>query len=383
MDLKSDNHWQPNSASRYLASLDQYKDAVVCLFLALPRRAVDSWAILPIDALILGLFLESYRRRVVALDIGTFIGASAFCLASHPKVSKVITVDPNPTIFDELADKTNVHLSARFGENIDLDQLRNLRVLDVARATLAKFSNEREKIQFREGVVGSAQVNLQGEPSEGLKKVDITFGEPSENAGLIAFVDGLHTREGVQADLTAIFDQNPHAVAVLDDCRYRWGPVVQAGVVDFMEQATGEYHFDLIGDLGPGLATSSLGIVYSGSAASETRRALNEVNRMFSRRLDLLRLLSREEELVATINERIQQLQEMREKLQEAKQKRQQTNQQLQETREKLQQVNENLRESRESETRLESRVSSRRYRLADVAAERALRIPGLRSLLR
>jgi hypothetical protein len=376
MGLKIDNHWQPNSASRYLASLDQYKDAVVCLFPALPRRAVDSWAILPIDALILGHFLESYRRRVVALDIGTFIGASAFCLASHPKVTKVITVDPNPTIFDEFADKTNVHLSARFGENIDLDQLRNLRVLDVARATLAKFSNEREKIQFREGVVGSAQVNLQGEPSEGLKKVDITFGEPSENAGLIAFVDGLHTREGVQADLTAIFDQNPHAVAVLDDCRYRWGPVVQAGVVDFMEQATGEYHFDLIGDLGPGLATSSLGIVYSGSAASETRRALNEVNRMFSRRLDLLRLLSREEELVATINERIQQLQE-------TKQKRQQTNQQLQETREKLQQVNENLRESRESETRLESRVSSRRYRLADAAAERALRIPGLRSLLR
>jgi hypothetical protein len=81
---------------------------------------------------------------VVALDIGTFIGASAFLLASHPKVSKVTSVDPNLTIFDELADKSNTPLSPRFGENADLDQLRNRRALDVARATLTEFCNERE-----------------------------------------------------------------------------------------------------------------------------------------------------------------------------------------------------------------------------------------------
>jgi hypothetical protein len=243
-------------------------------------------------------------------------------------------------------------------------------------AQLSLNSVTREKIQFREGVVGHTRVYVKGGSLEGSNRLDIPFVDPSEGAGLVAFVSGLHTREGVHADLTAIFDQNPHAVALLDDCRRRWGPFVHAGVVDLMEQATGEYHFELVGDLGSGLATSGLGIVYSSSAATETKRTFNKVNRMFSQRLDLLRVLGREDELVRTMSRKIQDLQQV-------EKKRQDTKQELQETRRKLQQVNEKLRESRESKARLQARVSSRRYKVADAVAARALRIPGLRSLLR
>ena len=55
-----------------------------------------------------------------------------------------------------------------------------------------------------------------------------------------------------------------------------------------MEQIEGEYHFSLFGDLGPGLAKSSLGIIYPKSVANETEKALTEVSETFSQRLDPL-----------------------------------------------------------------------------------------------
>lgn len=381
--------WQPNSASRYLARLEEYKDTVIRLFPALPRRVVDGWSISPVDALVLGHFLESYPRAVVALDVGTFIGASAFCLAGHPKVSEVVSVDPSPTIFDELADKSDVDLSARFGGSLDPEPLKDLRVLDVARATLAEFGDEREKVRFREGVVGSSQVGVKGEPLGGLEKVEVPVVEPRE-ANLVALVDGLHTREGVRADLAAIFDQNPHAIALLDDCRHRWGPFVQAGVIDFMDQAAGEHHFRLFGDLGPGLATSNLGIVYPDSVAAEVRSALDKVGGAFSRRLDPLRLLRREEELVSIVNRTTHEFDQARKgKTQLEKQlSRLEGRKSDLETRVSRLKKRNALLETRasrleEHNAQLDARCSSRRYKLADTAAEGALRVPGLRSLLR
>jgi DNA repair exonuclease SbcCD ATPase subunit len=150
-----------------------------------------------------------------------------------------------------------------------------------------------------------------------------------------------------------------------------------------MEQAAGEYSFYLTSDLGRSLATSNLGIIYPNSVATEVRRALNELDRMFSQRLDPLRLLSREEELIITINRTNQELQQTNQKLQQVKQQLQQAKQQLQQTNQTLQQAHENLRHSRDSSRALLSRVSSRRYKVADAVAESALRIPGLRSLVR
>jgi hypothetical protein len=413
--LDSDSYWQPNAASKYLTPLTEYKDTVDRLFPMLERRILDNCSIYPVDAMILGYFLEYYpSKAVVVLEIGAFVGASAFCFASHPKVSKVISVDPNPFVSDELAANSDVWIG-----RTDFEPLKGLRVLDVARTTFAEFDAQNTKIQFCEGVVGSTHTGAkEGFFVDETMRIDVPTVDSSEDISLVAMVDGLHTREGVQADLAAIFDRNPSAVVLLDDCRHDWGPAVQAGAVSFMEQATGEYHFRLIGDLGPGLATSNLGIICPSSGAAGVNKALNELKLTFSQRLDPLRLLVREGELIATINWHRQKLQEERrlqqeikEKQQEIKEKQQQTKQQLQkrtrklqqirqqlqETTQKLQQTNQEVRQTTqqlqqtkqqlqrigESKGELESRISSRRYKAADAVAERVLRIPGVRGLFR
>src|SRR5215203_5945010 len=136
---------------------DEYKEVVSRLFPALPRDYVDAWSISTADALALAHFLECYPRKVVVLDIGTSVGVSAFHFASQPKVLRVISLDPNPTIADKLDDKSGV-----LGSGIDPESLRNLRVLDVARAALAEFEDEQQKIQLCVGAVGGSQMGIQG-----------------------------------------------------------------------------------------------------------------------------------------------------------------------------------------------------------------------------
>lgn len=285
------------NATEYSSRLDEYKENVSRLFPMLPKDSVDAWSISEVDILALGLFLECFPQDVVVLNIGTFVGASAFFFASHPKVNRVVSIDPNPTVADEINDKSEVP-----SVEIDPEPLRNLKVLDVARAVLAEFPNENRKIHLYEGTVGTNRVGIEGNSSGSSEKLDTPTLELSGENPLVAFVGGLHTSEGVQGELDAIFEHNPRAVAILDDCRHTWGPFVQAGVVGFMEGSQQEYGFRLLGDLGPGVATSKLGIVYPKVDGAEVQRALAEFAELFTERLDLLRLLRREEELVATVN---------------------------------------------------------------------------------
>jgi phage shock protein A len=231
------------------------------------------------------------------LEIGTFVGTSAFFFASHPKVTRVISVDPNPTVAEEISDKSEM-----LGAEIDPESLGDLRVLEVARAVLAEFPDENRKVQLHAGTVGTGSIGITGDTSGALERSEAPMSELSGEGPLVAFVDGLHTREGVHADLEAIFDHNPHAIAILDDCRHAWGPFVQAGVVSFTEEAEDDYDFRLLGDLGPGVATSNLGIVYPRADGAEVEEILADFAELFTERLDLLRLLRREEELIATVN---------------------------------------------------------------------------------
>jgi hypothetical protein len=291
---------------------------------------------------------------VVVLDIGTFVGVSAVHFASSPKVLRVISVGPNPTIVEEIDDNPGT-----LGSSVDLEPLRNVRVLDVAQAALAEFGDEQRKIQLRVGSAGSSQpLGIQGNAPDGLKRAEEPALEPSDGVSLVAFVDGLHTKEGVRSNLEAVFDKNADAVAILDDCRGSLGPFVQAGVVDFMENARAQYHFQLFGDLGPGVATSNLGIVYPEVVAAEARRTLAEFSGLFSERLDLLRLLGREEELIGAVSLHKNQA-------------------------DRLRKENETLaRRNAELEGRA-AHYHSRRYKLADAFADRALRLPGISRLRR
>src|SRR5829696_695010 len=124
----------------YTSRLDEYKEAIRRLFPLLPKDTVDAWSISEADILSLGLLLECYPQEVAVLEIGTFVGTSAFFFASHPKVTRVISVDPNPTVAEEISDKSEM-----LGAELDPELLGDLRVLDVARAALAEFPDENRK----------------------------------------------------------------------------------------------------------------------------------------------------------------------------------------------------------------------------------------------
>jgi hypothetical protein len=211
-------------------------------------------------------------------------------------VVRVISVGSDFTIADEID-----VMSGTLG-SIDPEPLRNLRFVDVAQAMLAELGDEQQKIEFRLGTVRNRQVVNQEGSLADLEDVEIPALESSDRVSLVAFVHGEHTKEGVQAILETIFDKNPRAVVILDDCRGSWGPFVQAGVVGFIEGTQKKHQFQLFGDLGPSIATSGLGIIYSHLDAAEAKQTLVELSGLFSERLDLLRLLRREEELLNAVN---------------------------------------------------------------------------------
>jgi predicted nuclease with TOPRIM domain len=285
------------SATGYASQLAEYKETVSRLFPILPKDCVDVWSISEADVLALGLLLDCYPQKVTVLDIGSFLGASAFFFASHSKVTRVVSVDPNPTIAEEINDKSEM-----LGVNVDPEPLGNLRVLDVARTALAEFPDENRKIQLHAGTVGTRKIGITEDATSGSQRLEEPMSEVLGERSLVAFVDGLHTREGVHADLEVIFDHNPRAVAILHDCRHAWGPFVQAGVVGFMEGTRDEYDFRLLGDLGPALATSNLGVVYPRAHSGDVQRALADFTELFSERLDPLSLMRREEDLISTVN---------------------------------------------------------------------------------
>jgi uncharacterized protein (DUF924 family) len=416
------NSWMINGATEYTRRFDEYKDTVSRLFPALSRDNVDAWSISNVDAFALAHFLECYPRKVIVLEIGTFVGVSAFHFASQPQVLRVVSVDPNPTVADEINDKAEVVDSSR----IDASSLRNIKVLDVAQETLAEFADEQTKIQLHVGTVGSTRMGVRPDSPEASETVEVP--ELAEGESLLAFVDGLHTKEGVQADLEAIFEKNPRAIAILDDCRQAWGPFVQAGVVSFLEAAGRKYHFRLFGDLGPGLATSNLGIVYPDTDATETEQTLVELSELFTERLDPLRLLRREEELIEIINgfdrelkqaraeghesikERNARLKERNEELKRARTQVKESHARLKERNEELKRVRTELAKAKASDKQSESasqlkersahlekcnaqlseqnsqlvtHYSSQRYKLADAVVESTLMVPGIKTLLR
>ena len=368
--MDASNAWTAKGTIDYTKQLDEYKKAVSRLFPTLPRGYVDAWSISTADALALAHFLECCPRRVIVLDIGTSIGVSAFHFASRPKVLKVISVDPNPTITDKLNDKSDV-----LGSSTDPKPLRNLRVLDVARAALAEFDDEQQKIQLYVGTVDGSQMGIQESSIDGLEKIEIPALEPSEGVSLVAFVNGLHTKEGAQAHLGAIFEKNSHALVLLHDCRGYWGPFVQAGIVSFMEQAQEKYHFQLFGDLSPSLATSSLGIVYPDIVAAEVKQTLVTFSELFSERLDLFRLLRREEELIAAVGS----YSEAADGLRKDNNALEKSNKGLEERNSKLEERNSKLEERN---SKLIARYSSRRYKFTDALSEGALQVSGVRKLL-
>jgi hypothetical protein len=372
--------------------LEEYRETISRLFPALPKDLLEARSIKDVDALVLALFLRCYPHELSVLEVGTSFGVATFHFAGQPSVLRVLGVDQPVT---EDAGQTSS--------------------IDIARAALAEFADESVKIQLRTGDVSSAW-------TKSTQKLP-------EDEPLLAFVGGLRTREAVDADLRAIFDTNPRAVAILDHCRGEGGPFVQAGIADCMQRAPGKYHFRLFGDLTSGMATSNLGIVYPDEESAEVQRCLAELARLFSERLDPLWLASREQELIGIVSsyrdeadtlsgqhqdligelqllaghntelqKRISQLEKRKSKLEERnadlktekKGLQSRTSQlerriyQLEKRTSQLEERNSRLKEERLLVvSKLSDYRSAGRYKLADTVTKNVLRIPGVKAVAR
>jgi hypothetical protein len=184
----------------------------------------------------------------------------------------------------------------------------DLRVLDVARTLLNDSGPEARKIELVEGVLACAEAAVGGP-----ERCTVIPSPPHlKGAPLIAFVDGCHTSQAVHADLKAVFQQCPPAVAILDDCRFAWGPYVQAGVAAFLDSEEGRYRFQLLADLNPSLGTCQLGIVYGDAQGVEVADWLARFTASFSSRLDPVALLGREEYLSTRVRGLLDELQDAR-----------------------------------------------------------------------
>jgi hypothetical protein len=328
------------------------------------------------------------------LEVGTSFGVAAFHFAGQPSVLRVLGVEQDPLVTEDAGKASSI---------------------DIARAALAEFADERLKIELRTGELSSAWTKA---------ALELPEDEP-----LLAFLGGSRTREAVDADLQAIFDANPRAVAILDHCRGDGGPFVQAGIADCMERARGKYHFRLFGDLSSGMATSNLGIVYPDEESADVQRCLAELAHLFSQRLDPLWLASREQELIGIVStykdeadtlsgqyqdligehqllavrntelqKRISQLEKRKSQLQERNaslkmEKRglqSRTSQlekrifQLEKRTSQLEERNSRLKEERLLVvSKLSDYRSAGRYKLADAVTKNVLRIPGAKAVAR
>jgi hypothetical protein len=273
-------------------TLDAYIEQLVVECPGLPEPTLRTWSISATDAVLVHEVLDSFTEPVDVLDVGTFLGVSAFLFASHPMVERVITIDPNPYIADEINDKQD-----ELAAYVDPTSLRGIRVHDVARATLARFPDVAGKIEIFEGVLSGPTGGTSGAT---IDRFDISNLKPSEsNNRLVALIDGLHTSDAVHGDLGALLSARPDAMALIDDCRYYWGPFVQAGVARFIGENPGRFDFRLFADLSTALAGSQLAVLYA-SDDDSFPRSLGQVVSSLSETLDPLQMLEREQEVVAS-----------------------------------------------------------------------------------
>jgi hypothetical protein len=249
------------------AEVDHYKTCVTSISPQLPIETVHLWTISKDDALAMSYFLRRLKGEglTTILDIGTFVGVSAFFFASQPKVRRVVSVDPDPLISEEVVASYRNHAAT----------YHDKRVLEVAREALSVFPAQSNKVELKTGVVGMNEMALIGKDVSEVKRVSV----PREP--LVAFVDGRHSPVGVYQDLLAIFQQNPQALVLVHDCRGPHAPFVRSGVASLLKEATlkeSTYHFRLFEPLPLELGTPSLGVVYPQERATEVGQILRELS---------------------------------------------------------------------------------------------------------
>ncbi len=318
-----------DSPEWYLGPLRRYRETVAGLFSERGERAPRD-PLSAADVLFLGHFLREYPREVVAVEAGAGPGVPALWLAGQPGVAAVTSVDAGS------------------------------RSSDVFSAVLAEHPGEREKIRVVGGIGDVA-------PEDG----------SSGGRGMVALLDASGGREAVGAGLADLFRLRRDAVVFLVGCRGDGAPFAQAGAAAFLGSSSDARRFRAVADLGPALALSGLGIVYAEASAAEVGATVERVAREFTQKLDPLRLLGREEDLVAAVTDLNRRLSEA------AERERRLEDEHADLLKEQRSRLRKRISSLEVQLAELRSRQSARRYRLADALAERALRVPGLNRLAR
>lgn len=357
---------QSEISGGHLAPLQEYKDTVERLFPDLERGVLDDLSLSAADALFLGEFLKQQSHGAVVLEVGTSAGGSTFCFAGLPNVSTVIGVGANPSAVDTFL----VSPGGRISE-ASPGRLEGLGTLDVVRAGIAELAEVQNKVQLLEDGMNTGLEKASGEV------------EASNSEGLVILLRRSHTREEITDHLRQVLETSPNGIVFLEDCRGGSGPSVQAGVADLLEESESKYHFGLVGELSPGLAGSSLGFVCSKAVAEGHADTLYEVGRAFSGRLDPLRLLQREEELVETVSRVDQELRQTRQESNRLQSRISELERELRGTRKSKNHHQSRVSDLQRHNAQLKAHYSSRRYKIVDGILGRMPGIPALRRLLR
>ena len=196
-------------APKYIQRLNDYRKTITQLYPSLAQEHVHHMSIKDDEALAIARFLDLWPREMVVVEIGTFVGVSAFHFAGQQKVVEVLSIDPNPSLTE-------------LGAEWDLDW-EDERVHAVAAKALAHFPEQAQKVRLLEGTAE-----------------DVELTATTSSATLVAFVDGDHSKTGVQTDLRAVFAKHRCSMAILHDCRK---PAVLAAALAFVAASPGEFDF--------------------------------------------------------------------------------------------------------------------------------------------
>lgn len=189
--------------------------------LGYPRAAVTQWSLPATDVADLWTLAErSGARRV--LEVGSFVGTSAFLMAQALPDAEVHSVDPNLPL--------DVEFTAMGADGRGADLSR--RTLEVARLAATKLGLS-SRVHFHEGgfAVGSTFA-LDDVPVRVVGSEICRTHGPFE----FIFVDGLHFEDAVVADLRlAISALAPGGTIALHDAIGYWGSHVRRAVARVLE----------------------------------------------------------------------------------------------------------------------------------------------------
>ena len=204
-------------AARVLAEiLDIYES------LGYPREVVTQWSLPASDVADLWRLVQSSGARRV-LEVGAFVGTSAFLMARALPDATVQSVDPNLPL--------DVEFTAMGSADRRADLSR--RTLEIARESAGRLGLA-DRIRFHEGgfAVGATFA---------LTEVAIPVIGPRLCAELgpfdLAFIDGLHFEDAVASDIALVLEHlRPDGLIVLHDAIGYWGSHVRRAVHRILER---------------------------------------------------------------------------------------------------------------------------------------------------